>query len=451
MATLTGVTIAGSYQQLLQIGSSNAGLSASIQYVQDGSGVNSVLGLSTTAVQINATSITINGVALTVAGTASISGTNTGDQTITLTGDVTGSGTGSFATTVSKINGATLGTTTATSGNLLIGSGTQWVSNPVSGNVTISSSGVTTIGATQVTNAMLAGSIAASKLIGTDIATVGTITSGTWTGTTIAVANGGTGVTTSTGTGNVVLSTSPTFVTPLLGTPTSGTLTNCTGYTEANISFTDITTNNSSTSKHGFLKKLDNVSTHYMDGTGNWSSPAGSGTVTSVSVVTANNFSGTVANSTTTPAITIGANTTTFTGLSSTVSNVTGDGTTYTLLINTNVTDTGSNYNQGTGIYTCPVTGFYMISGFLLMNGLTSSHTECIVQMAGTQTADLVVCSPYAYGATSVIAGNAGVSFNALVSRTANDTISINITVSSGTKVVGLNSTSTGYGIALIR
>lgn len=47
-------------------------------------------------------------------------------------------------------------------------------------------------------------------------------------GTPITVANGGTGVTTSTGTGNVVLSTSPTLVTPLLGTPTSGNLSNCT-------------------------------------------------------------------------------------------------------------------------------------------------------------------------------------------------------------------------------
>jgi hypothetical protein len=35
--------------------------------------------------------------------------------------------------------------------------------------------------------------------------------------------------TTNTGTGNVVRATSPTLVTPLLGTPTSGTLTNCTG------------------------------------------------------------------------------------------------------------------------------------------------------------------------------------------------------------------------------
>jgi len=46
---------------------------------------------------------------------------------------------------------------------------------------------------------------------------------------TLAVLNGGTGVTTSTGTGNVVLSTSPTLVTPILGTPQSVTLTNATG------------------------------------------------------------------------------------------------------------------------------------------------------------------------------------------------------------------------------
>jgi hypothetical protein len=46
---------------------------------------------------------------------------------------------------------------------------------------------------------------------------------------TLAVANGGTGVTTSTGSGSNVLSTSPTLVTPLLGTPTSVTLTNATG------------------------------------------------------------------------------------------------------------------------------------------------------------------------------------------------------------------------------
>ena len=63
----------------------------------------------------------------------------------------------------------------------------------------------------------------------TALVTLGTIATGTWEGTTVAVAQGGTGVTSKTGTGNVVLSTSPTLVTPVLGTPASGTATNITG------------------------------------------------------------------------------------------------------------------------------------------------------------------------------------------------------------------------------
>lgn len=46
---------------------------------------------------------------------------------------------------------------------------------------------------------------------------------------TVPAANGGTGATTTTGTGANVLATSPTLVTPILGTPTSATLTNATG------------------------------------------------------------------------------------------------------------------------------------------------------------------------------------------------------------------------------
>lgn len=46
---------------------------------------------------------------------------------------------------------------------------------------------------------------------------------------TLAVVNGGTGVTTSTGSGSNVLSTSPTLVSPSLGTPSALTLTNATG------------------------------------------------------------------------------------------------------------------------------------------------------------------------------------------------------------------------------
>lgn len=97
-------------------------------------------------------------------------------------------------------NGGT-GQSSYTNGQLLIGqtSGNTLAKAVLSGDVTMDQTGAVAIGAGKVTNTMLAGSIAASKLVGTDIATVGTITAGTWNGTTIAVANGGTGATTLTG------------------------------------------------------------------------------------------------------------------------------------------------------------------------------------------------------------------------------------------------------------
>jgi hypothetical protein len=55
---------------------------------------------------------------------------------------------------------------------------------------------------------------------------------------TVTVAQGGTGVTSSTGTGSNVLNTSPTLVTPALGIPSSGVVTNLTGTASININGT---------------------------------------------------------------------------------------------------------------------------------------------------------------------------------------------------------------------
>jgi hypothetical protein len=62
------------------------------------------------------------------------------------------------------------------------------------------------------------------SISGSPITTAGTLAI-SYSGTALPVANGGTGVTTSTGTGNVVLSTSPTIVTPTINTITSAAAT----------------------------------------------------------------------------------------------------------------------------------------------------------------------------------------------------------------------------------
>lgn len=71
----------------------------------DGIGVSGSPITSTGTITLSLGAITPTSVAATGTVTGSnLSGTNTGDQTITLTGDVTGSGTGSFATTLSTVN-----------------------------------------------------------------------------------------------------------------------------------------------------------------------------------------------------------------------------------------------------------------------------------------------------------------------------------------------------------
>jgi hypothetical protein len=73
---------------------------------------------------------------------------------------------------------------------------------------------------------------------------------------------------------------------------------------ESDLSFTDVTTSDVSTTKHGFAPKAPNDATRFLDGTGVYSVPAGGGTVTSFSSGDLSPlFTTSVATSTTTPAL----------------------------------------------------------------------------------------------------------------------------------------------------
>jgi len=133
--------------------------------------------------------------------------------------------------TVGILYGGTNTTATPTAGGITYGTGTAQAYSAVgtAGQVLTSNGAAaptwsTVAGLGTVTSVDVSGGTTGLTTSGGPITTTGTIT----LAGTLAVANGGTGVTTSTGSGSTVLSTSPTLVTPILGTPTSGNLSNCT-------------------------------------------------------------------------------------------------------------------------------------------------------------------------------------------------------------------------------
>lgn len=111
---------------------------------------------------------------------------------------------------------------------------------------------------------------------------------------------------------------------------------------------------------------------------------------------------------------------------------ITGDGTAYTVLWPTEVFDQANNFASNT--FTAPVTGRYLLSVSILVRGLTSSHSPIVLALV---TSNREYRSTYIGGTTTLT--SIPMHICVLADMAAAQTATVVLTVSGGTKVVDID------------
>lgn len=118
--------------------------------------------------------------------------------------------------------------------------------------------------------------------------------------------------------------------------------------------------------------------------------------------------------------------------LNTTLSNVTGDNTAYTVIFDTSLLNQGSAFNLGTSTFTAPIAGTYLFNYGLISAGFAAANvitTTIVCSTAGT----------FGVGRTSSTTdGNPGINGSLYVNLVLNETVNLVYNVAGGAKVVGL-------------
>lgn len=396
--------------------------------------------------------ITPSSVAATGTVTGSnLSGTNTGDQTITLTGDVTGSGTGTFATTLATVN-ANVGSFGSSTSIPSFTVNAKGLITAAAGNVVIAPAGTltgTTLNATVVNSSLTSVGTLVNLTVTNPIN--GSITGNAATADKVNHAlSSGTGLTGGPYDGSA-------SVTISVANNTANTLA---GYSNTGV-FSDVTIGSGVSLSGGVLSAT---------GTG--------GTVTNFSFTNANGVAGVVTNPTTTPNLTIslGAITPTSVAASGTVTgsnlsgtntgdqtitltgDVTGSGTgtfaTTLATVNANVGSFGSSTSVAT--FTVNAKGLITAAANVAITGFASStltNTHIFVGNASNVATDVAASGDLTLANTGAFTFNTvNANVGSFGSSTSIPSFTVNakglITAASGNVVIAPAGTLTGTTLA---
>lgn len=116
------------------------------------------------------------------------------------------------------------------------------------------------------------------------------------------------------------------------------------------------------------------------------------------------------------------------------INNVTGDGTAYSVIFNSELFDQNADFDTSTGVFTAPIAGKYYFNTNISLTGLLSGHTSGRVNIVTTgQTCTIWDGNPYAISDAS---GEIAISGGIFIDMTASGTAYVTVTVSGSTKVV---------------
>lgn len=131
--------------------------------------------------------------------------------------------------------------------------------------------------------------------------------------------------------------------------------------------------------------------------------------------------------------------------------NFTGDATLDTIVSDTEIFDRNGDYNNGTGVFTAPIDGFYLFTPRVLLFGLTVAHNYFYMKIQSSNRD--YFGGQINIGAVMDSLGYYSFGMSQVVDMDATDTAVVQIIVSGGAKVVdvyGGASVQTGLGVYLI-
>lgn len=124
------------------------------------------------------------------------------------------------------------------------------------------------------------------------------------------------------------------------------------------------------------------------------------------------------------------------------MTNATGDGTSVDVIFDSQAWQQGSNYNTGTGKYTAPTAGIYIVSGLVTFNNLSALFTQGELKLlSSTGTYTRILFNP---GLIRDSGNNCAIVFSGVNHYDAGETIYVNVSISGGTKTVGIKEESFG-------